>query len=91
MKSNRLIFCLAAIISIPVSATGIDASINNAIQPLTDLLSGFIFYEVKIFEASLPLIVLWLIGAAIFFTIYFNFLNLRGTFLSFHYHSLVNQ
>ena len=52
MKSNRLIFCLAAIISIPVSATGIDASINNAIQPLTDLLSGFIFYEVKIFEAS---------------------------------------
>lgn len=78
MKSNRLIFCLAAIISIPVSATGIDASINNAIQPLTDLLSGFIFYEVKIFEASLPLIVLWLIGAAIFFTIYFNFLNLRG-------------
>jgi len=78
MKSNRLIFCLVAIISIPVSATGIDASINNAIQPLTDFLSGFIFYEVKIFEASLPLIVLWLIGAAIFFTIYFNFLNLRG-------------
>ena len=34
--------------------------------------------EIKIFGASMPLIVLWLIGAAIFFTGYFKFLNLRG-------------
>ena len=78
MKSNRLIFCITAIVSIPLSATGIDASINAAVQPLTNILSSFIFYEIKIFGAPMPLIVLWLIGAAIFFTGYFNFLNLRG-------------
>jgi AGCS family alanine or glycine:cation symporter len=78
MKSNRLISCIIAIISSPLSASGIDASINAAVQPITNLLSSFIFYEVEIFGASMPLIVLWLIGAAIFFTGYFNFLNLRG-------------
>ena len=78
MKSNRLVFCITAIVSIPLSATGIDASINAAVQPLTNILSSFIFYEIKIFGASMPLIVLWLIGAAIFFTGYFKFLNLRG-------------
>ena len=78
MKSNRLICYLVALASMPLSATGIDASINNTIQPLTNILSSFIFYEVEIFDAPMPLIVLWLIGAAIFFTAYFNFLNLRG-------------
>ena len=78
MKSNRLIFCITAIVSIPLSATGIDASINATVQPLTNILSSFIFHEIKIFGASMPLIVLWLIGAAIFFTGYFKFLNLRG-------------
>lgn len=78
MKSNRLICYLVALASMPLSATGIDASINNTIQPLTNILSSFIFYEVEIFGTPMPLIVLWLIGAAIFFTAYFNFLNLRG-------------
>ncbi len=78
MKSNRLIFCFIALVSIPLSATGIDASINVAIQPLTNILSSFIFFEVEIFGTPMPLIVLWLIGAAIFFTVYFNFLNLSG-------------
>jgi AGCS family alanine or glycine:cation symporter len=47
-------------------------------QPLADALAGFIFYEVSVFGAELPLIVLWLIGASVFFTFYFRFLNLRG-------------
>ena len=78
MKSNRLIFCIISIIAKPLSANGIAASINATIQPLTNLLSSFIFYEIKIFGASMPRIVLWLIGAAILFTGYFKFLNLRG-------------
>ena len=53
--------------SIPLSATDIDASINAAIQPLTTILSSFIFYKVEIFGTPMPLIVLWLVGAAIFF------------------------
>ena len=78
MKPNRLIFCLFFLISTPLSADGIDASINAVIQPITNILSSFIFYEYTIFNTPMPLIVIWLIGGAIFFTFYFNFLNLRG-------------
>ena len=78
MKPNRLIFCLFFLISTSLSADGIDASINAVIQPITNILSSFIFYEYTIFNTPMPLIVIWLIGGAIFFTFYFNFLNLRG-------------
>ena len=71
-------------ISFPLYASNIDQVINNAIQPLTLAISKFIFYEIEILGNSLPLIVLWLIGAALFFTIYFNFLNLRGFRHAFH-------
>ena len=65
-------------LSAPASAAGIDDSINNAMQPITDAVSGFIFFEVSVFGNQLPLIVLWLVGASTFFTFYFKFLNLRG-------------
>ena len=47
-------------------------------RPLADLVSGFIFYSVPVFGTDLPLIVLWLIGGGLFFTIYLRFINLRG-------------
>ena len=47
-------------------------------QPLTDAVSAFIFYAVPIGNAELPLIVLWLIIGAAFFTAYLGFINLRG-------------
>lgn len=75
---NMLLFCLVIIVSFPLAALGIDEAINNAIQPFTQAISSFIFFEVEVFGSALPLIVLWLIGAAIFFTFYFNFLNLKG-------------
>lgn len=59
-------------------ATGIDEVINRTVQPLTDAVSGFIFYTVPIGEADVPLIVLWLIFGAVFFTVYLGFINLRG-------------
>lgn len=59
-------------------AAGIDETINRVVQPLTDLISGFIFYSVTIAGADLPLIVLWLIFGAAFFTVYLGFINLRG-------------
>ena len=78
MKCNRLIRLILISISLPISASGIDSSINSIVEPFAIFLSNFIFFEVSILGATVPLIVLWLIGAAIFFTIYLNFLNLRG-------------
>ena len=56
----------------------IDEMIDEALRPIADAFSQFIFYEITLFGAGVPLIVLWLIGAALFFTLYFNFLNFRG-------------
>ncbi|MEE4660818.1 MAG: alanine/glycine:cation symporter family protein [Halieaceae bacterium] len=57
---------------------GIDAAINAVVAPATEVLSRVVFYSVPVGEAQLPLIVLWLIVAATFFTVYFGFINLRG-------------
>lgn len=57
---------------------GIDEQINAWVRPLADGLSKFIFFSVELFGADVPLIVLWLFGAAVFFTFYFNFLNVTG-------------
>ena len=82
MKSKNFLssffFLIVSFASSPLLAVGFDASINAAIQPFTTMLSNFIFYKVTIAGTAMPLIVLWLIGAAIFFTFYFNFLNLKG-------------
>lgn len=53
-------------------------------EPITKAVARFIFFEVSIFGSQLPLIILWLISAAVFFTFYFNFLNLRGFKHAFH-------
>ena len=55
------------------NAAGIDATINAAMTPITEAVAGFIFFEVNIFGNQIPLIILWLISAAIFFTFYFKF------------------
>lgn len=59
-------------------ASSLDAWINDLVQPVTDALSAFIFFSVPVMGADLPLIVLWLIIAASFFTFYLGFINLRG-------------
>lgn len=56
----------------------IDETINQAIRPIADAFSRFIFFEITIAGTGVPLIVIWLIGAAVFFTIYLGFLNVRG-------------
>ncbi|WP_051279127.1 alanine/glycine:cation symporter family protein [Hellea balneolensis] len=61
-----------------LKAASLDTWINDLVQPLTDALSRFIFFSVPVFGTELPLIVLWLIFAASFFTVYLGFINLRG-------------
>ena len=72
------LFLVTALTPQIAHADGIDAAIDKAVQPLTNALSSFIFYSVKIGDADVPLIVCWLILAACFFTIYLGFINLRG-------------
>ena len=65
-------------------AAGIDESINSVMEPISSAVARFIFFEANILGAQLPLIILWLVGAAFFFTVYLGFLNLTGFRHAFH-------
>lgn len=56
----------------------LDQTIDQFMRPLADVVSSFIFYTVPIAGTDLPLIVLWLISAGVFFTLYLGFINFRG-------------
>ena len=57
---------------------GIDAAINSFVEPAATAVSDVIFYSVPIAGVEVPLIVMWLVVAAVFFTVYYNFINLRA-------------
>ena len=56
----------------------IDSQLEALIRPWAQGLSDVVFYPVQIFNNDFPLIVLWLAVAALWFTFYFRFINLRG-------------
>ena len=60
------------------SDPSLDERISDAVAPVTDRIVDIVFVEVSIAGTGLPLIVVWLIAAATFFTFYFGFINVRG-------------
>ena len=52
--------------------------INNALTPVSDWVSSIIFYSVDVFGVSLPLVVVWLMAAAVILTFANGFVNIRG-------------
>lgn len=57
----------------------IDQKINDFMEPITRTISNIIFYEIPFSEdVKVPIILIWLIVGAIFFTFYLRFVNLRG-------------
>lgn len=71
----------AGLLSVTSSAHadgGIDQAISEAIQPIVDPIVSTIFYSVPVFGTNFPLIVGWLVIAAVVFTLYFGFIQFRG-------------
>ena len=58
--------------------TSIDESINEAFRPVASAISDLVFYSVPLGESQLPLIVVWLIAGALYFTVYLRLINIRG-------------
>ncbi|MCP4935738.1 MAG: alanine:cation symporter family protein [bacterium] len=77
MKRLYLTLAVWLIFTLPAMA-GIDESINAITKPIADIIVNFVFFKVPIFGAQLPLVVLWLVIGAVFFTIYMGFVNIRG-------------
>lgn len=53
----------------------IDQKIDAFFRPIADFIGGIIFYTVSFGEYTVPIVLIILIGGAIFFTIYFKFAN----------------
>ncbi len=66
------------VLSAAAQAQGFDQQVEALVRPLANALSSVVFYKVPLFGQSFPLIVLWLASAAVFFTLYLGFINIRG-------------
>ena len=67
----------------PAVEPSLAQQIDAAVRPVADAVSGAIFYAVRVggtdeAPVMFPLIVGWLILAALVFTFYFQFVNIRG-------------
>jgi AGCS family alanine or glycine:cation symporter len=60
-----------------VKPEGIDGFINAAFEPASECALSIVFYSVEILGNDVPLILLWLVAAACFFTVYLGFINFR--------------
>ena len=56
----------------------IDETINEAFKPIASAFNDLVFYSIPIGDSQLPLIVVWLIAGALYFTFYLKLINVRG-------------
>jgi AGCS family alanine or glycine:cation symporter len=57
---------------------GLDERINEWFAPIAEVWGSIIFYPVPFTESvSVPFVVILLVGGALFFTLYFSFVNIR--------------
>jgi len=61
----------------PESKKGLDERINEWFQPITDWWSHKVFYPINIGGQDVPIVVVLLVCGALFFTLYFSFVNIR--------------
>jgi len=61
-----------------VQAMNIDEFIDKHIAPVSDSIANVIFFPVSICGSKVPLIILWVLFAGIFFTIYFKGIAVWG-------------
>ncbi|GGD14620.1 alanine/glycine:cation symporter family protein [Flavobacterium orientale] len=79
MKKVTLLLALLLPIFSFAQERGIDEKINDIIQPAVDALAAVFFYKPLAFIGfEMPLVVLWLVIGATFFTLYMGFINLKG-------------
>lgn len=61
-----------------LAMAGIDDTINAATAPIATAIGALVFFKIPVFGADLPLVVLWLVIGAIFFTFRMGFVNIWG-------------
>lgn len=76
---TRLLLAMAFVLLAPEAAfADFDDTINEATAPIAAAIGAIVFFKIPIFGAQLPLVVLWLVIGAVFFTFRMGFVNVRG-------------
>lgn len=70
--------CMPLFTSLANAQSDIDQAISDAIGPIVNPIVNLVFYSVPVFGTQFPLIVGWLVVAAVVFTFYFGFIQFRG-------------
>ncbi|MCX7554249.1 alanine/glycine:cation symporter family protein [Marinicella sp. S1101] len=85
MKIKHVLLTLMLTLSGSVLAEGVDEKINEVVGPYLNGFTGLIFSQIPFFGGvTVPWVVIWLVIAATFFTIYFKFINLRSFRHGYH-------
>jgi alanine or glycine:cation symporter, AGCS family len=84
-RYSLLTLFFAVLTNVPLFAQsteeGLDQKINAWVQPATDFISSIVFYPIQLgaeATTSMPLVIIFLLFSALFFTIFFKFINIRG-------------
>ncbi|MBT8040372.1 MAG: alanine:cation symporter family protein [Xanthomonadales bacterium] len=80
-RAGRLAVLFVYCFGLPLSAAAaenVDQRIDDAIRPWADGISGLIFSSFPVAGVDIPIVLVWLIFAATFFTLYFRFINFRA-------------
>lgn len=76
---TRLFIALTFVLmSSQTAFAGFDETINAVTAPIASAVGAFVFFKVPVFGAQLPLVVLWLVIGAVFFTFRMGFVNVWG-------------
>lgn len=59
-------------------AFNLDAQIEKYVTPLSDKIYKIMFFNVNIFNVNVPVIILWILIAGLFFTFYFRWIGIWG-------------
>ena len=79
MKKHFTLLMVLITVTGAAAAAGIDQTINDFLTPVANAVDGFFMTSIPIpFIGTAPFIVIWLVIAATFFTVYFKFINLRS-------------
>ncbi len=73
-----LLFASTAFAQEAAEEVNIDQAISDAVAPFVNPIVSTVFYSVPLFGTQFPLIVGWLVVAAVVFTLYFGFIQFRG-------------
>ena len=78
-RSTKSIFNIFIALLLPIfgmaqESRGLDERINDAFQPISDFFSAVIFFEIG---DGIPFVLVLLVASALFFTLYFGFVNIR--------------